>query len=325
VAISAATTGSAKALEADVSSPSGVAGEFGSSAAGATLIKAEFGPSGSRSSVFTVDTGGNVWANGNVGIGTTTPAQKLVVSGNLNITGAGNAIIFPDGTVQATAGTGAGGGTITGVTAGTGLSGGGTAGNVTLSLAIGSVNGVMEFLSSGTFTVPPNITHLMIEMWGGGGSGSTPSGCSGGDGSGMAAGGGGAYTRTVITVVPGATYGITVGAGGAAGGGNGGTSEIEDPSSNVLAFAGGGQAGQSNGTAGAGGLADATAMISHAGSVGLTGCCFPYPGSAYAYNLAPSGVSGIAIGSGGSAGCSGTGGNTPISEPGGPGYVLITW
>jgi hypothetical protein len=90
---------------------------------------------------------------GKVGIGTTTPAATLEVngtakfdgavtfasadtfSGNLKITGAGNAIIFPDGTVQSTAGTGSGGGTITGVTAGTGLTGGGATGNVTLSLA----------------------------------------------------------------------------------------------------------------------------------------------------------------------------------------------
>ena len=71
---------------------------------------------------------------GNVGIGTLTPAQKLDVSGNLKITGVGNALIFPDGTVQHTAGSGSGGGTITGVTAGTGLSGGGTAGGVTLNL-----------------------------------------------------------------------------------------------------------------------------------------------------------------------------------------------
>jgi len=71
---------------------------------------------------------------GKVGIGTLTPAQKLDVNGNLKITGAGNAIIFPDGTVQATAGSGSGGGTITGVTAGTGLTGGGTGGSVVVAM-----------------------------------------------------------------------------------------------------------------------------------------------------------------------------------------------
>lgn len=71
-------------------------------------------------------------SGGNFGIGTGTPTQKLEVVGNAKITGAGNALIFPDGSVMSSAATGVGGGTITGVTAGTGLSGGGTSGGVTL-------------------------------------------------------------------------------------------------------------------------------------------------------------------------------------------------
>jgi trimeric autotransporter adhesin len=46
-----------------------------------------------------------------VGIGTTNPAQKLEVAGNLRISGAGHGIIFPDGTTQTSAATGGGGGT----------------------------------------------------------------------------------------------------------------------------------------------------------------------------------------------------------------------
>ncbi len=86
------------------------------------------------------DGGGGAWnpglsqVGGKVGIGTAAPTQPLQVAGNLLISGVGNALIFPDGTVQATAGTGSGGGTITGVKAGTDLTGGGASGNVTLNL-----------------------------------------------------------------------------------------------------------------------------------------------------------------------------------------------
>jgi hypothetical protein len=79
---------------------------------------------------------------GNVGIGTGVPTQKLEVAGNVKISGAGNALVFPDGTVMTSAGAGTNGGTITGVTAGTGLSGGGTTGGVTLSnIGVLSFNG----------------------------------------------------------------------------------------------------------------------------------------------------------------------------------------
>ncbi len=80
---------------------------------------------------------------GNVGIGTTTPSQKLEVGGNLKISGGGNALVFPDGSVMGSAATGVGGGTITGVTAGTGLTGGGTAGGVTLGIASGGVTNAL--------------------------------------------------------------------------------------------------------------------------------------------------------------------------------------
>src|SRR6266478_5336898 len=80
---------------------------------------------------------------GNFGIGTGTPGQKLEVAGNVKISGAGNALVFPDGTVMTSAGAGTNGGTITGVTAGTGLTGGGTTGGVTLNIANGGVTNAL--------------------------------------------------------------------------------------------------------------------------------------------------------------------------------------
>src|SRR5437660_1567555 len=74
---------------------------------------------------------------GNFGIGTGTPTQKLEVAGNVTISGAGNALTFPDGSVMSSAAMGVGGGTITGVAAGTGLTGGGTTGGVVLNNAGG--------------------------------------------------------------------------------------------------------------------------------------------------------------------------------------------
>jgi len=51
-----------------------------------------------------------VLSGGNVGMGTTSPAQKLEVSGNVKISGTGSGLAFPDGTTQTTAVTGGGGG-----------------------------------------------------------------------------------------------------------------------------------------------------------------------------------------------------------------------
>jgi hypothetical protein len=80
---------------------------------------------------------------GGVGIGTGTPSQRLDVAGNIKISGGGNALVFPDGTVMSSAATGVGGGTITGVTAGAGLSGGGTAGGIALSVPNGGITNSM--------------------------------------------------------------------------------------------------------------------------------------------------------------------------------------
>ena len=90
---------------------------------------------------------------------------------------------------------------------------------------LGSFNGLQEFtnpmpgsstqlaIATYAWTVPPGITHIMVDAWGGGGGSSngTP-----GLGFGIGGGGGG-YARAFVTVTPGTTYVIFVGGGGAAG------------------------------------------------------------------------------------------------------------
>lgn len=71
-----------------------------------------------------------IGTDGNVGIGTTTPAAKLHVAGTTRV----DTLRFADGSLQTRAAVGSGS-AITAVNAGTGLTGGGTSGAVTLSIA----------------------------------------------------------------------------------------------------------------------------------------------------------------------------------------------
>ncbi len=65
-----------------------------------------------------------------------------------------------------------------------------------------------------SFVVPDGVYWVLVELWGAGGGGGGHTGSASGAG-----GGGGGYSRGWVPVVPGASYPITVGAGGA--GGNG--------------------------------------------------------------------------------------------------------
>src|SRR5438874_1005904 len=72
----------------------------------------------------------------------------------------------------------------------------------------------LSFTANGTWTAPAGLTSITVECWGGGGGGG------GGGTVNLAAGGGGGgggYARSVVTVVPGNTYTVTVGAAGTAG------------------------------------------------------------------------------------------------------------
>lgn len=75
---------------------------------------------------------------------------------------------------------------------------------------------VTEFTTAGQheWKAPPGVRLVQVEVWGGGGAGARRrDGGAGSAGSG-GGGGGGAYARSILTVTPGQTYTVNVGAGG---------------------------------------------------------------------------------------------------------------
>lgn len=132
--------------------------------------------------------------------------------------------------------------------------------------------GAQLFNSSGTFTVPANITLLKVIVVGGGGGGGAGNFFSGDSyGAGAAVrtggtGGGGGISAGYIVVTPGQTYTVTVGGGGngsnSSSGAAGGTSGFGGL---LSATGGGGGAAASisgNGSGGAAGVGSGTALNS---------------------------------------------------------------
>ena len=111
--------------------------------------------------------------------------------------------------------------------------------------------GVQTFTSSGSFIVPPHITGLIVDCWGGGGGGG---GGSSGDSRSGAGGGGGAHAQKKLeAITAGTSVTVTVGAGGNAGSGNGGTGGSGGVSSfGTYLQAYGGRGGTAQGSGGAG-------------------------------------------------------------------------
>lgn len=128
-----------------------------------------------------------------------------------------------------------------------------------LVLLAGAVEAATDiFTASGTWTAPAGVTSVDVEVWGGGGAGGGQNLNSDGGGG----GGGGAYSKVIgVTVVPGNTYAVTVGAGGvgvvAGTGGVGGDSHFINAAT-VMAKGGVGGA-PSTGTPPAGGAGGAAA------------------------------------------------------------------
>ncbi|MFN7014432.1 MAG: GEVED domain-containing protein, partial [Bacteroidia bacterium] len=154
------------------------------------------------------------------------------------------------------------------------------------------------FTTSGTWTCPQGVTTIQVEAWGGGAGGRSTANTNGHVGGG---GGGGAYARrNAITVVPGATYTITVGTGGAANtAGTASTATING----VTITAAGGSVGAASGTGtpagGTGGtIAGSVGDVRFAGGNGGSG-----------FGSGASGGSGSGGGGGSAAGSTGTGNN----------------
>jgi hypothetical protein len=79
---------------------------------------------------------------------------------------------------------------------------------------VNATRDIQQFTSNGTFVVPAGVATVYVSMCGGGGGGA------GGDNSGYGGGGGGgarSYYRSAVTVTPGQSIAITIGAAGAAG------------------------------------------------------------------------------------------------------------
>ncbi|MCC6406506.1 MAG: hypothetical protein IT453_05035 [Planctomycetes bacterium] len=187
------------------------------------------------------------------------------------------------------------------------------------------LNGTAEYLASGSYTwvAPAGVRGVVLELWGAGGGGSRPYGYqSSGDG-----GGSGAYVRSVVAVQPGASYLLTVGAGGFGGaypapfgtpGEVGGATTFADAAGQVLVWAGGGYGGN-DANDGHGGPVDPSAQIGRVGRDGGHGFGVT-PGSggkAWIGSLEP--VTALVGGHGGVGQVNASGAD------GSPGYAILLW
>lgn len=164
--------------------------------------------------------------------------------------------------------------------------------------------------TTNVYLVPAGVTIISVQCWGAGGGGSS---CTSNNRQG-GGGGGGAYASSQISVTPGTTYNISVGAGGAANS-NGGNSTFNG----LSVVAAGGSGGTSNSsTAGLGGtVANSTGTVMFAGGNGANGNASPYSGGG-------GGVAGSSGSGGNASGATGGTGTPTIVSPGGNGGAGVT-
>lgn len=202
----------------------------------------------------------------------------------------------------------------------------------------GNLLNTLTFTSSGSFIVPTCTNYICVEVWGGGGGGggaySTSSQCNtcafaGG-------GGGGGYGSGCITVTPGSTIPVTVGAAGARGyngsnGSAGGTSSV----GSVSATGGGGGMGATGSGTGAGGSGGtSSAFVNITGGNGVAGIAAGPSGNGGAganggaggsgNGCNGDGTAGTFIGGGGGGAASGAS-NPRYGGNGAAGQVKISW
>ena len=153
----------------------------------------------------------------NVGINNPNPAEKLDVTGNVNITG----------TIKTNGLSGAKGQFL--MSTGPGMTWGSTAGYKKCVVFVTA--------GSGIWSVPAGVTDVMVELWGGGSGGSAFRG-----------GPSGGYARSVLTVAPGDNISYTVGSGGSSG-----STTSTGGSNSTISFSGGSLAANAGGAIVAGG------------------------------------------------------------------------
>lgn len=200
------------------------------------------------------------------------------------------------------------------------------------SAALLSARGMTAFTVNGTFIVPANVTRIFYEAVGGGGGG----GASTAANSAAGGGGSGAYAKGALSVTPGQSIAMTIGAGGAQGttgaGLPGGTTSIGGFVSCPGGGASGGIASAGIGQQGFGAPSSSGATVNSLGAPGSPGV-FGSSTAFFGGNGAPSvfggglpGASGYPGAGFGAYGCGGSGGaNNNFGGNGTAGIVIITW
>lgn len=127
---------------------------------------------------------------------------------------------------------------------------------------------VKTYTADDSWFCPYGVTSVVVESWGGGGAGGGKTANGGGGG-----GGGGGYAKKTVTVSPGTTYPIVVGAGGVGdtgNGNNGGDSSFNTTTVVAKAGSGGGGGTETSETGGAGGTGSTGDITCNGGKGGDT-------------------------------------------------------